>query len=150
VVGFVDGEPLQGDNAAVFLARIPHPLPSALWLEKVKQANGSVIVPAMPESTQSVSIPIEISVIRFKKAVFYDPDISITLLFDPSQADPSSAPQQAADIQAGVTVGVIVAIVVVAVAVAIGLTVFAVVVFPYDFRFGFPGVQLTQISYAVT
>eukprot|EP01122_Echinamoeba_exundans_P008554 TRINITY_DN2858_c0_g1_i4.p1 TRINITY_DN2858_c0_g1~~TRINITY_DN2858_c0_g1_i4.p1 ORF type:complete len:620 (-),score=49.46 TRINITY_DN2858_c0_g1_i4:210-2069(-) len=131
LVGSLDNVPLDGDNTGVFLARIPYPLPSALWLEKARLAGGSLSLPTMPESNQSVAIPIEISTKRFQRALYYDPDISITLLFDPSDADPSASPQQLADIQVGITVGAIIAIVVVIVVVAVGVTVGAVVVFPY-------------------
>eukprot|EP01122_Echinamoeba_exundans_P007964 TRINITY_DN2551_c0_g1_i1.p1 TRINITY_DN2551_c0_g1~~TRINITY_DN2551_c0_g1_i1.p1 ORF type:complete len:629 (+),score=43.50 TRINITY_DN2551_c0_g1_i1:137-2023(+) len=121
----------DSSQASIEANRFPYPLPSGTWLSRLREAGGVANITNMPEQQQSMVLPVEFSFLPFVNRAVYDPDVSITLLFDPSTGDPMDPPQVITDVNNAITVGVIVAIVVVIVVVAVGLTVGAVFLFPY-------------------
>lgn len=126
----VDDYPLSSDNAAVFPSRTAYPLPSSLWLERLRLSGGPTNFSRMPFSEQSLVIPVELSSVIFKKKWVYDPDISITLLFTPQ--DDALPPDNFSDAAStSTTVVVVVAVVVVVVVIAASVTLFAFVIWPY-------------------
>eukprot|EP01122_Echinamoeba_exundans_P009674 TRINITY_DN3470_c0_g1_i1.p1 TRINITY_DN3470_c0_g1~~TRINITY_DN3470_c0_g1_i1.p1 ORF type:complete len:611 (+),score=83.32 TRINITY_DN3470_c0_g1_i1:177-2009(+) len=126
--GVIDGRILGGaaDNMIIHASRLPWPLPSAEWLEAYNVNNRTAPFSFLKATEQSLVIPLQLKVPRVIDRLDYDPDVSITLLFDPEATAPSEIP--VAEIQVGLIVGVVFAAIVI---VAVGITVFAKVIFPY-------------------
>jgi hypothetical protein len=131
--GFLDGEPLTFNNAQLFVNRIPAPFPDGTWLERAAAGGYTPNVTSTPEELQALSAPIGISIPRFDRVFAFDPDVSITLLFNPNDnLPPETATPSELELQYSLNVGAVVAGVVVAVVVVTaGVTIFAFVVFPY-------------------
>jgi hypothetical protein len=128
VEGSIDGIPLFGNNSAIYAPRLPLPLPSTRWLEANRR--GGFTVPSnLTEESQSFAIPVELFIPEFQNKFVFDPDVSITLLFDPND---NVAPE-ASDpgVIATTSVGLIVGLVVGGVVLLLAGTLFATVVFPY-------------------
>lgn len=120
---FADGPVIR---PRVFISRQPYPLPSATWLAAWLLNNKAPMFPPIPDSEQSFVFPMFMKVRQYDRLLQYDPEISLTLLFDPEPLPPTSEISSA-----GISAGVIAAIVVVPLVMAAGVTVFALVVFPY-------------------
>lgn len=127
--GTIDDVPVTGFNAKVFLSRFPFPLPSALWLERHTAGNGNTSFDRMPFSEQSVLYPITFAFRPVARKFAYDPDVSITLLFNPGLVP--ATPEEQNIVSTGISVGAIIAIVVGCLVAIAGVTLFAVFVFPY-------------------
>eukprot|EP01122_Echinamoeba_exundans_P006091 TRINITY_DN1647_c0_g1_i1.p1 TRINITY_DN1647_c0_g1~~TRINITY_DN1647_c0_g1_i1.p1 ORF type:complete len:487 (+),score=57.37 TRINITY_DN1647_c0_g1_i1:541-2001(+) len=129
LVGTIDGAPLYSNSSFVNAARLPVPLPSSRWLEANRRGGFIVKSNNLTDEVQSFCVPVELAVPEFRDKFYFDPDVSITLLFDP---EGNLAPEQTdTTVQAATSVGLIVGLVVAGVIVVASLTVFATVVFPY-------------------
>jgi hypothetical protein len=128
VNGSVDGVPIYANNASIFVPRLPFPLPSSRWLE-ANRIGGFTVLSNFSNAEQTFSAPIEVLVPEFQNVFYFDPDVSITLLFDPNDnvAPEASDPGVIATTSVGLIVGLVVGGVVILAAV----TLFATVVFPY-------------------
>jgi hypothetical protein len=134
--GLIDGRILGGvaNNLIVHGARSPWPLPSADLLEAYSVNNETAPFTYIPATEQSLVIPLQLTVPRVMNRLDYDPDVSVSLLFDPDAGNPllpSASPLQE-DIPKEVQIGVVIAVVVAAVAAAaISVALFAKVIFPF-------------------
>jgi hypothetical protein len=126
--GVIDGRILGGaaNNMIVHGSRLPWPLPSAEWLTTYSVNNKTAPISYIPVREQSLVVPLQVTVPRVISLLEYDPDVSITLLFDPEPTPPSEFVTP--EVQVGLIIGVIVAVIVV---IAVGIAVFAKVIFPY-------------------
>eukprot|EP01122_Echinamoeba_exundans_P008320 TRINITY_DN2743_c0_g1_i2.p1 TRINITY_DN2743_c0_g1~~TRINITY_DN2743_c0_g1_i2.p1 ORF type:complete len:503 (-),score=67.81 TRINITY_DN2743_c0_g1_i2:14-1522(-) len=131
--GSIDGDPLTFNNGRLFVNRIPAPFPDGSWLERATVAGYRPNVTTTPEEIQALSVPLGISIPRFYQKFAFDPDVSITLLFNPNdKLPPDTATPSELQLQNSLNVGAVVAGTVVAAVVIIGgVTAFAFVVFPY-------------------
>jgi hypothetical protein len=130
VNGTIDGVPTYADTAKIFVARFPAPLQSSRWLEIVRKAGFTLTVNNLTEAEQSFAMLVEITVPEFREKLFFDPDVSITLLFDPND---NLAPEATDDgVKATTPVALIVGLVVGIVVVIAAVTLLATVVFPYE------------------
>eukprot|EP01122_Echinamoeba_exundans_P016556 TRINITY_DN842_c0_g1_i4.p1 TRINITY_DN842_c0_g1~~TRINITY_DN842_c0_g1_i4.p1 ORF type:complete len:278 (-),score=42.23 TRINITY_DN842_c0_g1_i4:698-1531(-) len=133
VEGTIDGRPLLFlRNYAVFVGVHPLPLPVYKWLNVY--ANRGLEPPVsgidLAEEEQTIAIPIDLSIPKIERSMYYDPDVSIVLLFDPDPDD--AAAPVINDLGAGANqTAVIIAVVVVIVVVAAAVLLFAKFVFPY-------------------
>lgn len=128
LVGSVDGQPLLNSNARVNVRRSVNPYGSARWLEAVSRG-GFILQSNASEAEQSFYAPVELQVPEFRDKFLFDPDVSITLLFDPRDSLPPESSDEARE--AATPVALIVSLVVVAVVVIAAGTLFATVIYPY-------------------
>jgi hypothetical protein len=145
MVGEIDGRILSGlrRNFNVVAQRSPWPLPSAAFMENYAALNRSFNYTKMPVEEQVLIVPLQLEVPKILDRLYYDPDISITLLFDPNES-PNLAPELGATTQNYTTVTIVVVVVLVVV-IALGILVFAKVVFPFVATVHFfAGVPLTS------
>jgi hypothetical protein len=132
--GMVDGRTLSGfdQNLYVVVGRIPYPLPSADVLEAYKLNGKNLTISNIPEEQQTFMLPVVLAVPLFQHILFYDPDVSITLLFNPEDQPPNVATAPLDTVSSDVKVGVVVGAVVGSVAAAaLVVLFFATIVFPY-------------------
>jgi hypothetical protein len=131
--GTLDGVPITVDNSRLFVNRNPFPFADGTWLQKASSGGYIPNATITPEATQGLSLPASISIPQFRRVFSFDPDTSITLLFDPNRnLPPDTATPTELQVQNTLNVAAIAVAVVVSVAVVIaGVTVFAFVVFPY-------------------
>eukprot|EP01122_Echinamoeba_exundans_P002176 TRINITY_DN12135_c0_g1_i1.p1 TRINITY_DN12135_c0_g1~~TRINITY_DN12135_c0_g1_i1.p1 ORF type:complete len:611 (-),score=83.87 TRINITY_DN12135_c0_g1_i1:285-2117(-) len=129
LIGTLDGVPLYSNTSSIIAHRLPVPLPSSRWLEANRRAGFIVQSNNMTDAEQSFCIPVELFMPPFQKKFYFDPDVSITLLFDPND---NVAPEETdPGVQAAGSVGLIVGLIVVGVVVLASITLFATVIFPY-------------------
>jgi hypothetical protein len=134
VVGTIDGFPLNSSNTRLQLTNNAVPLPSALWIRINSDANYSTALTRLsaPTENQAVSLALRIITSSFSNKLEYDPDISITLLFNPENLVEAPNVAAQAPVIAAVATSVIVGVCIAAVLIAaIGALVFAKFVFPY-------------------
>lgn len=97
----------------------------ALWNPLVTP---TLNIPAGEENSQFVVIPVQLATDKYNYTMFYDPDVSITLLFNPDQNSPD-----AADAAVVFGAGAIAAVIAVPIVIIVGIVVFAKWIFPYVF-----------------
>lgn len=137
--GKLDGRILSGiaSNFQVFSGRYPWPLPSGLFLESYANVG---IVPNftnIPIEEQTYIFPLQLVVPIILRRLDYDPDVSITLLFDPNAVPSASFAPDIAEISSSTTIIIIIVVVIVAGIIAIaGVAIFAKIVFPYAHTIG--------------
>eukprot|EP01122_Echinamoeba_exundans_P014453 TRINITY_DN6553_c0_g1_i1.p1 TRINITY_DN6553_c0_g1~~TRINITY_DN6553_c0_g1_i1.p1 ORF type:complete len:582 (+),score=27.10 TRINITY_DN6553_c0_g1_i1:63-1808(+) len=134
--GTIDGVYLNYTNARVQLTVNAIPFPSVVWLRINSEANYSTALASLsaPPETQAVSFALRIITASFSGRLEYDPDVSITLLFNPENiVEPPGELAQSpviAAVSTGLVVGVTIAAIAVAAVLALG---FAKLVFPCVF-----------------
>jgi hypothetical protein len=125
--GSYDGISLYRNNSDLYAPRLPLPIPSTRWLEANNRA-GSRVQSNFSDDSQSFAIQVELFVPEFQNKFIFDPDVSITLLFDPND---NLAPEASdTGVQVATPVGLIVGLVVGGVVILAAVTLFATVVFP--------------------
>lgn len=125
----LDGARLSDGNDIIYvLASYPYPLPSTFWLERHRVGGGNLSFDVGHPNQQSYIYMSEFRVKPFSRLFAYDPDLSITLLFDPSRIDetPSVAEQAAAAFGVGAIVGIVIA----AAFAVVSIVIFKFKVFP--------------------
>jgi hypothetical protein len=131
--GTIDGRPLlQLRNYAVFAGLHPLPLPAQKWMSLYAKMGitPNVSSISLADEEQSISVPIDLSIPKIEHMMYYDPDVSIVLLFDPDPDD--AAAPVINDLGAGANqTAVIIAVVVVIIVVVAAVLLFAKFVFPY-------------------
>lgn len=126
---YADGVLLTSQTFGAFFGLFPYPYPESIFLEREFAAGGNTSIAGIPVESQSFIYALRFNVIKFNKTLSYDPDVFISLLFDPQDADPQSPKDQ--ELAAGVSAALIAVIVVVIVVVLAGLTIFAWKVLPF-------------------
>jgi hypothetical protein len=135
--GYIDGRRLGGaiQNMDFHGARLPWPIPSTDWIEAQARNNVTLSFANMTEAEQTFMFPIQLTTPKFDRILEYDPDVSITLLFNPGDSlapegrgPASQDPILTTDIQAGVVVAIVLGALAAA---GIAAFVFAKWVFPY-------------------
>jgi hypothetical protein len=127
--GTLDGRPFNflSNRIELKLTSIFAPLGRLEYVQLHEMVNLGVDLPTGPDSDQVVYNILLGSVGLFNNSFFYDPEVTITLLFNPEDALAPEAGASQQDTNIAVIVGVVVTIVVV----LLGVTVFAFVIFPF-------------------
>lgn len=114
-VGSIDGQPMSWTNTRIDMDNIYHPIGVDGYLDCYARWDPNLSFPGGPLDTQFTASFLHIGVPLFQTSVIYDPDVSITLLFDPDDSE----------LQPGLTAAAIAAIVVVLVVVVLAVSVAA-------------------------
>lgn len=130
--GIIDGRPLDPtQNLNIVVARHPLPLPNSGFLNLLSLAGQKIPFSGnLAPDQQAFVFAVEIGVPVIKSYLFYDPDVSIRLLFVPPDDLPPAASGDIDNTATNLTTIIIVSVVVPVVAL-IAIVVFARFVFPY-------------------